>query len=417
MKRIMTGAVLMGALISLSWPVSSPRLAWKCEGPANPDYEWVTMTAAGGGSVFTIRKGKTWDFSTENGAFKETGSEILALDLSTGRNLWSYPTQFPVLSPLLFLENKLIIHDGYGNLFCLNASTGTEIWTISRELHPGPWTEVTLPAGGSGKIYLREGNELVSRGLKDGKILWQTPIEAVSNRRVFPALSGSKIVLSTAGDEALGFSAEDGRILWRNKLGWMKETVISSENYAFLSNDELFKCVALADGKDVWAYNPPPLKSAPDKSGEQNRIVEPIWNLENAAPLAASGDRIYLIQKRVMGPQNSLVGYEIACLNMIDKRPIWAYPPTEKFSGFSLAGQWGIIVQGSKVVLLRLAEGTVAWEFPVPGEERLQGQALAAGGKILVVGSKGLYVIETGDPSISGWLQCEGGASRSGRGE
>jgi outer membrane protein assembly factor BamB len=102
-------------------------------------------------------------------------------------------------------------------------------------------------------------------------------------------------------------------------------------------------------------------------------------------------------------------------LNMDNKKPVWTYSLEESFAGFSLAGQGAIIVQGAKVTLLNSENGNLLWDFQIPEEKGLQGQALAVAGKILVVGTKGLYCIDTGDPRISGWPQCAGGATRSGR--
>jgi len=415
MKKILVFLVLAIASLSFAGPAIKPHLAWKFAGPVNPEYEWVTMSAAGGEMVYTFMKGKSWSFTTENGTFTETGSEVVALDMKTGQKRWSYNTQFPVLSPLLFLDGKLIIHDGYGNIFCLDASKGKEIWKAERELHPGSWDEETMPSGKDGFIYLREENELVCRGLQDGKPVWRTPIEAVSNRRVFPALRADKILLSTASDKAMCFNAKDGKVLWKKNVGWLKETVVASDKFAFFANADVLKCLSLADGSEVWTYSAPPMKSTKEKPESQKQLIEPIWNLENAQPLALAGDRIYVIQKRVMYPQGTLVGYEIACFEQESRKLIWTYSLEEKFSGFSLTGQGAIVIQGAKVTLLSLGNGSAVWEFQVPGEERLQGQALALDVKIFVVGTKGLYCIETGNPQITGWTQCGGSAARSGR--
>jgi outer membrane protein assembly factor BamB len=402
--------------LSTARPAGPPRLAWKVSGPANPEYEWVTMSTTGGGLVFTILKGKTWTFTTENGTFNETGSEIIALDLSGGQKKWSFNTQFPINSPLLFLDGKLIVHDGYGDVFCLEAASGREIWKAERELHPGSWDEQTLPSAKDGSLYLREENELLCRGLKDGQAVWRTPIEAVSNRRVFPALINDKIVLSTAMDEALCINSKDGRVLWKKKIGWLKDTVVAGGQTIFLANADALQCLSLADGGEIWSYVAPPLEtSANPQPPAAPKIPAELWNVENAQALAAGNNHLFIVQKRVRQPQGTLAGYEIACLSMDNKKPVWTYSLEEPFAGFSLAGQAAIVVQGARVTLLNSENGNLLWDFQIPEEKGLQGQALAVAGKILVVGTKGLYCIDTGDPRISGWPQCGGGATRSGR--
>jgi outer membrane protein assembly factor BamB len=421
MKRLVVAAawcLFAATLVSAQSPI---RVLWTYPGPANPGYEWVTLSAVESGVVYTVVKGKTWDFSTENGAFKETGSTIVALDLASGRPNWSAESRWPILSPLLLTAGRLIVHNGYGEVLCFDARNGKPLWKVEPELHPGSWDERTMPSALGERIYLREENEIVARGLKDGKAVWRTPIEAVQNRRVFPAVAGGRIIVANAMDAVLVLDAETGAVVWKKKLDGIGETTTATAASVLVSNaDRVFYWQA-SDGREIWTFGEPPMKFEfnADKMKQQNprQLREPIWNLENLKALAIKGEAVYFLQKRVMYPQGAAFSLEIACHDLATTRVMhWYQPVGKEFQGFSLAGPLALIVDGSTLTALNAADGKNVWEFEIPGEIRLQGQALALNGKILVVGTKGMTCLETGDPRISGWTQSGGGPARAGTG-
>ena len=153
------------------------------------------------------------------------------------------------------------------------------------------------------------------------------------------------------------------------------------------------------------------------KQQDPRRLHEPIWSLEAVKALAVQGGGVFVFQKRVMYPQGSPFMPELACYDLATVRDgdmRWSQSLGSEFQGLSAAGPMVLTVEGRTIIARSAAEGRTAWEFEVPGEKLLQGQALAVGGKILVVGSTGLTCLETGDPLLTGWAQCGGGPSRSG---
>jgi outer membrane protein assembly factor BamB len=256
---------------------------------------------------------------------------------------------------------------------------------------------------------------LVCRSIKNGQPVWTTPITAVSNRRVYAAISGDKLALSTAMDDVLVLDAKKGQLAWKASPGWLDETLVATEDFALFSNSDGLKCYAISDGREIWTYSAYPDLPSP-QADQAVKVKEEVWKTENARPYAADGEHLYVYQWRV-SPQREMTGYDIACLNLKDKKLLWTHSISKDFSGFSLAGQKGVVVEGNTLRAIGLQDGKTLWEFPVEGEGKLRGEALVTGGKILVVGSKGLYCIETGDPALTGWPQCSGSALRTGAGE
>jgi outer membrane protein assembly factor BamB len=117
-----------------------------------------------------------------------------------------------------------------------------------------------------------------------------------------------------------------------------------------------------------------------------------------------------------MYPEGRAFSTELGCYDLASGRDMrWYDGLAAEFQGLSLAGPLVLTVEGRKVIARNAADGRSAWEFEIPGEKLLQGQALAISGKILVIGSNGLTCLETGDSRVTGWGQC-GGPARIGAG-
>ena len=396
------------------------RVLWTFAGSSNPGYEWVTLAAAENGLAFAVKPGPRWTYTTENGRFTETGSTITALDLGTGRPVWTAESRWPILSPLLLASGRLVAYNGYGEVLCFGARDGKPLWKVEPETHPGGWDERTLPTAQGEWIFLREGGEIVSRSIRDGKAAWRTPIEAVQNRRVFPAPAGDRLIVANSMDAVLALDMKSGKILWRKKIDAVTEVVLAGPGCALVADGDQVYALDTADGREIWTVGLPPMKFETNaqklKQQDARRLRQPIWNLENAKPLAVQGESVILFQKRVKYPDGGSFMTEAGCYDLISGRNMrWSQGVGPEFQGLSPAGPLVLTAEGRKVIAWTAADGRRAWEFEIPGETHLQGQPLAAAGRILVVGSLGLICLETGDPQVTGWGQS-GGPARTGAG-
>ena len=420
MKKAASAAVV-ACFLSAGLPAglaAQANVLWTFPGPNNPGHEWVTLAAADNSLVYAVKPGPSWDYTTENGRFTETGSTIAALDLGTGRPVWSAESRWPILSPLLLTAGRLVAYNGYGELLCFSARDGKPLWKVEPEPHPVSWDERTLPTAQGEWIFLREGGEIVGRSIRDGKAVWRTAIEAVQNRRVFAAPAGDRLIVANAMDAVLALDMQSGKSLWIKKIDGVGEIVLAGPGSALVANGDRVLNLDPADGREVWSIGRPPQQSEPD-SRTSTRLTPrqpraPIWNLENVRPLAVMGDSVWLIQKRVMESQGRSYKTELACYDRALGRDLrWLQDLGPEFQGLSPAGPLILVVEGPKVIAWNAADGRRAWEFEIPGERLLQGQPLVVGGKILIVGSRGLICLETGDPRLTGWGQC-GGPARTG---
>jgi outer membrane protein assembly factor BamB len=411
MRKAFGFAILAALVFIVPSPAQSPspRVLWTFAGPANPGYEWVTLAAVDNGLVFAVGPGETWNFTTENGAFKETGSTITALDLRNGSKVWAAESRWPILSPLLVVSGRLVAYNGYGEVLCFSARDGKPLWKVEAELHPGSWDEQTLPTARGERVFLREKNEIVCRSLRDGRAVWRTEVESVQNRRVHAAPAGDRLVVANSMDAVLGLDMASGKILWRKKIDAVGADLTAGPGFALAADGDRTIALDPADGREIWTCGRPALPN-----GRSISAKSPVWNLEKVAPLAAIGDRVLLYQKKVRYPDGQSFSLEAALYDRAALRDqIWSLPLGSDFQGLCPAGPLILSVEGGTLSAWNAVDGRKAWEFRLPGEGRLQGQPLAADGKILVIGKKGLTCLETGDPRLTGWSQS-GGPARLG---
>ncbi len=403
------------SVIVLSQPAQSEQLqiAWTFPGPSNSPYSIITYSTTGQGMVYTVIHGNKSNSWTESD--RVTKPFVVALDLKTGKKHWIYELESKVLSPLLYLNGSVIVYDIKGNLICLEASTGRSIWKVETvPQHGKQEEELSVPSGKGDRFFLREGSNLVSRDIKDGRLLWKNAISAPSNEIVCPSLVDEKIILSTSLDDVIAFSQDDGEQLWKISPEWLDSLMVVSEKYSWYTVFQgKTRTLSNSDGSQIWAY-PDPIPSSP----------EPTPGVSSAWPLSVLGEKLFLHQesaifKRDKGGTPYFVsrGFEICCLDHTKERVKWKFPLAEELAGFSLAGGRGIVVQKSSITLLDLNTGQPVWEFKRSEIKGLQGEALVTQGKIMVIGSNGLYCLETGDPTLTGWPQARGTFLRTGRGK
>lgn len=381
-----------------------PRLLWTFPGPVNPPHVLWTMAAAGSGRVFAVVKGESWTFTTENGTFTETGSTVVALDAAAGKPLWKGESRWPILSPLLLVDSAVIAHNGYGEVLAWEAAAGRKLWHAERELHPGSWDEQTIPSAGNGRIFLREENDIVARGLGDGKPAWRAPIGGVSNVHVYPALAEGRLLIADAMEHVTALDAGTGAVLWRRMIDRLGEAAVPAPPVVLVRGADALCVLALHDGRTAWRILNP-------KTPRAEAAAE--LRFENPVVLAVRGKRAFVLSRRTFAGEVPGRGSEILAWDLEKSAVVWSRPAPAGFQGFSLAGPLALLVHGGSISAWDAGKGWLAWTFSVPGEDRLQGQPLAVDGRILAVGSKGLHCLETGDPRITGWNQAAGGPSRS----
>ena len=195
---------------------------------AGPEREWLFENAGSGYAGFSIVDGKLFTM-----AGRDDKCQLIALDASTGKELWSTD-----LGPMLTndwgdgprstptVENGLVYAlGGKGNLVCVRAADGSEVWrtNLIDDL------DGTEPNWGYAESVLLDGDQLLcTPGGKEGeiaaldkatgKVRWRaTELDDTAHYSsiVRAEINGQPQYVQLLEKRLVGISPDDGRVLWQ----------------------------------------------------------------------------------------------------------------------------------------------------------------------------------------------------------
>jgi outer membrane protein assembly factor BamB len=197
------------------WPLDGPPLAWKAKGCGRG----FSSVAVSGGKVFTLGDGQGSSF-------------VHAFDETTGQRLWTSPRlgktggnyEGTKSSPTVD-GGRVYVLGQFGDLLCLNAADGKEVWRKQLVNDFGgefaDWNYAESPLVDGPRLIVCPGGR---RGLmlalnKDtGAPLWQTQgwnerVQYVS--AVTSEIGGRRHYITMTQQTLGGVSADNGQVLWR----------------------------------------------------------------------------------------------------------------------------------------------------------------------------------------------------------
>ncbi|MBI2546385.1 PQQ-binding-like beta-propeller repeat protein [Candidatus Woesearchaeota archaeon] len=176
---------------------------------------------------------------------------VYALNENTGKFLWKYQTQKGVSHSLpLFADNKVFVGDDSGNIYALNADNGNLIWKKYLE-----YAEVvhSSPAYYNGVIFVgTEGSQrnnampshLYALDAENGKELWRFKVDYIQGKlnliHATPAILDGIVYVGAENGYFYALNAKDGSLIWKNKIASGAEELIGVSAAAALGYGKVF---------------------------------------------------------------------------------------------------------------------------------------------------------------------------------
>jgi outer membrane protein assembly factor BamB len=238
------------------WPPAGPPLVWKATG-AGAGFGGV---AVAGGKVFTLGD-------------KGDSSFALALDEASGSPVWttkigkaggdpSGPRSTPTVD-----GDRLYVLSQFGDLVCLEAATGKEVWRRSFEKEfggrCGGWMYSESPLVDGDRLVCTPGSaqgSIVALNKSTGELLWQTKQftdAAEYSSPIAAQIDGVRQYIQLTGENVVGVQADSGQVLWRARRQGetaIVPTPIFYEDDVYVSSGYGVGCNLFHVGKTGNAY-------------------------------------------------------------------------------------------------------------------------------------------------------------------
>ncbi|MEA3208997.1 MAG: hypothetical protein QOE70_2054 [Chthoniobacter sp.] len=338
------------------WTASGPKIVWK-------------VPSEGGFSSFSVAANRAFTLSLKeaDGALQES---LVALDASTGKELWFAPLNFakydgggdsgasdnkggdgPRSTPTTDGERVYTVSSQLA-LRAFEAATGKVAWTVDLiKEHGGrniQWQNAASPLLEDGLLYVAGGGpnqSLLAINPKDGSVVWKAFDEKMTHATPVPAtIAGQRQIIFFVQSGLLSVEPKTGKELWRYAFDYKTSTAASP----VVSGDIVYCSAGYGVGAGAVRVI---------KSGDQWTATE-MYRFRGQKPLANH----------------------------------WSTPVVK--DGF-LYGMFQFKEYGSgPVKCVEIATGQIKWERPGFGP----GQAILAGDQVLALADNGDLVLFDASP-------------------
>jgi len=255
---------------------------------------------------------------------------VYCLNASTGEQIWSYFIGSYVNPTPAILNGKVYIAANNYKIYCLNATNGASIWNFTTG-----GLVISSPTVADGRVYIgSEDHKVYCLDADTGGCAWSflTSLFVISS----PAVADGKVYIGSEDHNVYCLNASTGHIIWGYTTGYMVDsspTVADGKVY-FGSEDYKVYCLNAANGTKIWDYMTGyPIQSSP----------------------AVADGKVYI------GSNDS----KVYCLNATNGERIWSYL-TGNFVIYSPAVADGKVYIGSedcKIYCLNALNGTKIWDY------------------------------------------------------
>ena len=226
--------------IATKWPAGGPKALWKTPTP-------------NGFSSFTVAGGKAFTQVSRNveGGDREVA---VALDANTGKEVWAFPVgstayghaggmagakgndrgDGPRSTPTV-VGGKVYVLSSDLTLFCLDASSGKQVWTHDLIKEFGgrniTWKNAASPVVDGNLVYVAGGGadqSLLAFNKDTGAVAWKAQDEKMTHSTpVVATLLGAKQVIFFTQSGLVSLGAADGKLLWKAAYRFNVSTAIT----------------------------------------------------------------------------------------------------------------------------------------------------------------------------------------------
>jgi outer membrane protein assembly factor BamB len=224
-------------ILDWSMLMNDPEHTAEGAGPTNLQLKWKFQAGAGVISSPTLADGVCYFGSLDN--------DIYAIDANTGTEIWTFETGFSVKSSPAVVNGKVYTGADDGNIYCLDATTGNKLWQtpaggITNSIlglgYQAPVRSSPMVIGNKVYVGALDGN-VYCLNANSGSVIWkfQTGGEILAT----PTIVDNAIYVPSCTPIPNGslykLDANDGSVIWNVNIPYVLDRTFDMGNYLLAS--------------------------------------------------------------------------------------------------------------------------------------------------------------------------------------
>ncbi|GGE09839.1 MULTISPECIES: outer membrane protein assembly factor BamB family protein [Sphingobacterium] len=184
-----------------------------------------------------------------------TVGEVYALDLKTGKKLWSFKTGGKVYSTPAVHKGVVVVGSSDHYIYGLDSKSGKELWKLEAQK-----AVLGSPAVKDGKAFIGASDGVFrSIDVKSGKLLWT--FDAVEGYvSTLPTLADNKVIFGSWKNGFYALDQKTGKLVWKWDNGHTNRMFSAAACYPVIEKNKVFivapdrfmTAIDLQTGKTLW---------------------------------------------------------------------------------------------------------------------------------------------------------------------
>jgi outer membrane protein assembly factor BamB len=203
--------------------------------------------------------------------------EVIALDSATGAEAWRKKPAGPLRGAPTLANGQAYVVTQDNQLFALNQTDGTVVWTQSGTLESQGVFGVAAPASAQGTIVAGfSSGELNAYRYENGRTLWgdtlsrtsiSTSVSSLADIDAEPVIDQGRVYAVGQGGRMVAMEITSGQRLWEQNVAGIATPWIAGEWIFLVADDGRLLCIARGSGKVRWISQLPGYRNVKKKKG------------------------------------------------------------------------------------------------------------------------------------------------------
>lgn len=188
--------------------------------------------------------------------------EVIALDADNGEINWRVQVGGEVLSAPTADDNLIMVNTSRGILLALDQTTGKQVWDISTEVPSLSLRGDSTPSAVAGGVFWGTANgRLAAAAIQQGQIVWQQPvgtpqgateIDRLVDVDSSPLIIGSMLYTVGINGQLTAIDLRSGQPVWKRKYSSALDMTTDGQTIYLDTDHDHLVAVDARSGTELW---------------------------------------------------------------------------------------------------------------------------------------------------------------------